>query len=436
MEYIYGAYNQCCAVHRFLFIDVVRKREGILWPEKRDVIQAALGVLNVWSVFDLDLATLTSGALSTGQSKPMSGDDIFFIGNSARDSGKLFEAITWFQYLVDHWSSFKVHEVKYTALVRTLAMALKEYGMTQRGIELLQKARDKEPADTALVRDLNYLLTTTDGRDVGKALQPVQAPADDVAIQEERFQDICRSSLNKDWPVTPKQLHCYRLRLWNYYGFSKLELLSWLPRIELIYDVINKMEAGTLIAQSGNEIVFKQRDRLGTTAYGLVDERHLSAPICEWNKAFPSLLTKVTQRLESATHLYLRHAYKNPSSDCFRMSNLGPGVPTWPRTDYFDKEMFLHTHTGNRLATIMIQLNDVAHGGQLVFPQLNITIPTIQGSAVIWENLKRNGQPSDRSIHRNCPSLVGPHWGLFKNVFYSNQLFRRRCMQYKNILFS
>lgn len=51
-------------------------------------------------------------------------------------------------------------------------------------------------------------------------------------------------------------------------------------------------------------------------------------------------------------------------------------------------------------------------GGGTAFPRMGVAAKAIKGSAVIWYNLKFNGQRDPLTIHGGCPVLYGNKWGM------------------------
>jgi prolyl 4-hydroxylase len=66
-------------------------------------------------------------------------------------------------------------------------------------------------------------------------------------------------------------------------------------------------------------------------------------------------------------------------------------------------------HSGVRMLTVLLFLDDVETGGETRFPMLNITVEPKQGRALYWPNV-RNGAPDkkdERTIHQALPVVKG-----------------------------
>lgn len=69
---------------------------------------------------------------------------------------------------------------------------------------------------------------------------------------------------------------------------------------------------------------------------------------------------------------------------------------------------------GNRTWTFMVYLNDVAQGGETIFPAIEYTIKPKQGLAVIWNNRHPNGDVNHDSLHAGLPVIDGEKFIITK----------------------
>lgn len=60
-----------------------------------------------------------------------------------------------------------------------------------------------------------------------------------------------------------------------------------------------------------------------------------------------------------------------------------------------------------RVATMLIYLNDGYLGGETSFPKLDLKIKVRKGDAVLFANVSPNGQPDPASLHEGMPVLSG-----------------------------
>jgi len=85
-----------------------------------------------------------------------------------------------------------------------------------------------------------------------------------------------------------------------------------------------------------------------------------------------------------------------------------------PHFDYFpptDPGSHVHlANGGQRMATLIIYLNDVEDGGATVFPELKLTIGPKKGAALYFEYSNSHGQVDPLTLHGGLPVLRGEKW--------------------------
>jgi hypothetical protein len=90
-----------------------------------------------------------------------------------------------------------------------------------------------------------------------------------------------------------------------------------------------------------------------------------------------------------------------------------PGQEYRPHRDYRPPSAFVPVAqggSGQRTATVIAYLNDVAGGGDTEFPLLGLRIAPARGSLLAFENLDATGQPEPRTLHAGLPVETGVKW--------------------------
>ncbi len=134
----------------------------------------------------------------------------------------------------------------------------------------------------------------------------------------------------------------------------------------------------------------------------------------------------VTKRIELATRLYAR-SYRG--GEPYQVANYGIGGVYNHHTDSSgefgrnpadgvgsDGDMVM----GDRLATSMVYLTDVAAGGATAYPMLGLAVFPRRGDMVFWYNNDRNGRLDRYTFHGGCPVLVGSKW--ITNKWYEKKI--------------
>lgn len=85
-----------------------------------------------------------------------------------------------------------------------------------------------------------------------------------------------------------------------------------------------------------------------------------------------------------------------------------------PHFDYFppaDPGSRVHLACGGqRVATLVIYLNEVEDGGATVFPELKLSVGPKKGAAVYFEYCNSRGQVDPLTLHGGAPVLRGEKW--------------------------
>jgi prolyl 4-hydroxylase len=65
---------------------------------------------------------------------------------------------------------------------------------------------------------------------------------------------------------------------------------------------------------------------------------------------------------------------------------------------------------GQRVATLVIYLNEVAGGGDTVFPRIGLAIKPRSGCGVYFEYCNAAGELDERCLHAGAPVSNGEKW--------------------------
>jgi prolyl 4-hydroxylase len=90
------------------------------------------------------------------------------------------------------------------------------------------------------------------------------------------------------------------------------------------------------------------------------------------------------------------------------------GAEYRPHYDYFPESQlgskeFLE-QGGQRVATLIMYLNDVDAGGETVFPELSLSVAPKKGSALYFSYTNSLGQVDDKTLHGGAPVVKGEKW--------------------------
>jgi len=94
--------------------------------------------------------------------------------------------------------------------------------------------------------------------------------------------------------------------------------------------------------------------------------------------------------------------------------NYGVGQEYQPHYDYFPPKLpgsAVHLRNGGqRVATLILYLNNVEEGGETVFPELGLSIVPARGNALYFRNTMADGTEDTLTLHGGAPVRRGEKW--------------------------
>ena len=184
-------------------------------------------------------------------------------------------------------------------------------------------------------------------------------------------------------------------------------MVRWEPRVVWLPNLLSADECWHLVASAtphmrpsrvlsrGDGTIVKTDGRSSGEMEFLAPRMDVVVASIEQRLAFHSLLPR-----ENGEPLLVLH--------------YGVGDEYRPHVDYFDpqargfKKML--SRGGQRLATILIYLNEVEGGGETRFPDIELSIAPKMGSALLFFNCLPDGAVDPRSRHAGAPVTAGEKW--------------------------
>lgn len=118
------------------------------------------------------------------------------------------------------------------------------------------------------------------------------------------------------------------------------------------------------------------------------------------------------ESIEKRIELFLN--YSISQQEPMQVLNYKTGAQYKSHFDYFDVNtkggLEFTKQGGNRLATVIMYLNDVEEGGSTYFPVLGLSVRPKKGRILVWRNLLDNGQVDPRTQHSGTPVILGEKW--------------------------
>ena len=203
------------------------------------------------------------------------------------------------------------------------------------------------------------------------------------------------------------------LFLWVHAAFAyEIKTLSESPRIYWIADLLTPAQCDSIVSQAKPEL--KRSTVLGNAQEGDIDPRRTS-----YGMFFPSNPTNPTLKfLERQASDLTKLPIAN--GEGLQVLRYGTGGEYQPHYDYFLPSQPGGVETlrrgGQRVATLIVYLNEPEEGGETIFPIAKISVTPKKGSAVLFYNVTEDGVEDEKSFHGGAPVIKGEKWIVTKWV--------------------
>ncbi|SAL20143.1 2OG-Fe(II) oxygenase superfamily protein [Caballeronia arvi] len=178
------------------------------------------------------------------------------------------------------------------------------------------------------------------------------------------------------------------------------------PVVALLCDVLSDEECDRLI-EIGRERV--QRS-------SVVDPDSGSEVLIDARKSEGAFVNGSTDALVATIDRRLAELVQQPveNGEDLHILRYDEGGEYRPHFDYFPEEQAGSKHHmlrgGQRVATLILYLNEVEQGGDTTFPDIGLTIHPRRGAALYFEYVNELGQTDPRTLHAGTPVERGEKW--------------------------
>ena len=178
------------------------------------------------------------------------------------------------------------------------------------------------------------------------------------------------------------------------------------PRVIVFGNVFTKEECEQLIEQSKSKLA------RSTTVDDITGKAELHENRTSSGTFFHVNENAFIAKLDARVAALMRMPVTN--GEGLQILNYQIGGEYKPHYDYFPPELpgsAAHiAKGGQRVATLIIYLNDVEEGGETIFPNLKLSVVPRQGSAVYFSYANSLDQVDPLTYHGGNPVLKGEKW--------------------------
>lgn len=394
-------------------------------PTDEDLTGAATALIRLQDTYKIDTASLAKGELNGIQyATQLSASDCFELGRQSYNNQDFYHTVLWMSEALNrHEREANKTETARWEILEYLAYSTYMQGNVHGALEMTDELLEIFPNHPRAKGNKVYYLNAIE-KGFTKGDQKDEEVFYDEPTERELYEMTCRNALSPPVSLTSK-LKC-RYASYNS-PFLKLAPLkeeeAYLkPRIllyrEAMYDseieLIKKMALPRLRRATVQNY---KTGELETASYRISKSAWL-------RNEEHSIIEGIAQRVEDMTGL------STETAEDLQVVNYGIGGHYEPHFDFARKEeknAFKSLGTGNRIATVLFYMSDVAQGGATVFPNLRLALWPEKGTAAFWLNLHSDGQGDYNTRHAACPVLAGSKWVSNKWLHERGQEFKRPC---------
>jgi prolyl 4-hydroxylase len=190
------------------------------------------------------------------------------------------------------------------------------------------------------------------------------------------------------------------------HGEVRVAFHSVRPYVVLFNNVLTHDECDQLIAQSMPAL--ERAQVVDSTRGGSRVDHRRTSELTTLKRGTTPLLSRIDARIAAITGVSV------PQGEDLQVMRYGVGAEYTPHFDYFDLDrpgQALHlTNGGQRIASLVIYLNDVEAGGETVFPEVGLSVAPAKGSAVYFAYTDAQSRCDPLSFHAGAPVKRGEKW--------------------------
>ena len=178
------------------------------------------------------------------------------------------------------------------------------------------------------------------------------------------------------------------------------------PRIVLFGDLLAPEECDALIEMARPRLQRSTVVNAETGAYDVHEARTSRGTYFE--RGENELVARIERRIAELIERPVEHG------EPIQILHYLPGAEYKPHYDYFDPKLPGNERVlamgGQRIATLVMYLNDVTAGGSTVFPQVGLDVLPRNGNAVFFAYSSERGELDARTLHGGSPVAEGEKW--------------------------
>ncbi|CAH0714461.1 unnamed protein product, partial [Brenthis ino] len=420
-------------------ITILNNHADVKYPTLEDLAGAAQALTRLQETYHLEVGDLAEGRLNgVIYSTSMSAGDCYELGKALYNEKDYKNALAWMMVALRKYHDENL-EYPFTEVDILEYIGFSHYLLddVKSALEWTRELLSVDPKHVRALGNIPHYEKTLAEReaklmkrrrgDTGEddlEFFPEEKPEELTGYAKERkvYEALCRGEMEIPSEISNK-LKCRYLT--ENHPFLKLapikmEYMYLKPDIIIFHDVISDNEIEHI------KDLAKPRFRRATVhdpKTGELVPAHYRISKSGWLKDEESeVVARVSRRVADFTGLSMA------SAEELQVVNYGIGGHYEPHFDFARKqENAFGNFNGNRIATVLFYMSDVAQGGATVFTELGLSLFPRRRAAAYWLNLHASGEGDLATRHAACPVLRGSKWVSNKWIHQGGQELIKPC---------
>jgi prolyl 4-hydroxylase len=178
------------------------------------------------------------------------------------------------------------------------------------------------------------------------------------------------------------------------------------PRVVLFGGLLSAEECDEMVRLATPKLTRSTVVNAATGAYDVHEAR--TSRGAHFERGENELVRRIEARIADLTSLPVENG------EPIQILHYVPGAEYKPHFDYFDPKLpgneKVLSMGGQRVATLIMYLNDVESGGSTIFPDIGLDVLPHKGNAVFFAYSSERGELDSRTLHGGSPVASGEKW--------------------------
>ncbi|XP_045534587.1 prolyl 4-hydroxylase subunit alpha-1-like [Papilio machaon] len=380
----------------------------VRYPTEEDLTGAAQALTRLQKTYKLDIGELAKGRLNgIIYSTPLTASDCYELGRILYNIKDYKNSLRWMEESLlkykEENEDYNFTEVDILEYISYLYYLL---GDGQTALEWATKLFIIDPKHQRALSNIPYYLMNIAEKKEKLQNNNTEPIVKETFLQKEKkvYEALCRGEMDVPSQISRKLTCSFLTKNHPFLKLApiKMEQIYIAPDVFLYHEVMSDEEIEHIKDMARPR--FKRATVRSKTGGVMTSDYRISKSA--WLKDEESdVVSRVSRRVADFTGLTMDTAEE------LQVVNYGIGGHYDAHYDFTLKIDSSHEFAnGNRIATVLFYMSEVAQGGATVFTELGLSVFPVKRSALVWWNLYPSGEGDLSTRHAACPVLRGSKW--------------------------